>query len=434
MQSIQLGQLLVNFGLVTEAKLVQALELQRKRMPRRLLGELLVEEGIVSESALRGILTVQKRKLEAGREPGKGEDALKARLKGQSLVEYLRVVREMEASDLHLSAGQRPTLRINGLLKEMPVDPLSPEQCRSLLVAALAPSDWKSFDERRSVDTSITDPVAGRFRLHMFHHSAGIAAVLRAIADKAWEFERLGLPDQVAQTARYDQGLVLVTGTAGSGKSTTLAAMLHLINKSRKVHVITIEDPVEVVHDSDRALFSQREVGTHTGDFASALRAALREDPDVLVVGEMRDFETTSIALMAAETGHLVFATMHTSSADRTIHRILDQFPAHQREHARTVLANVLRCVVCQQLVPTVDGRGRVLAAEVLHVTPAVANLIREDRMHQIPASMQLGKKEGMCLMDDSLGTLVRGKRIPIGEALSRAAEPERFMRPGAGA
>jgi twitching motility protein PilT len=434
MHSLQLGQLLVNFGLVTEVQLNQVLELQRKRMPRRLLGELLVEEGLVSETALRGILTVQKRRLESSPAAGRADDPLRARLKDKLLPEYLRVAREMGASDLHLSAGQRPTIRLTGSLKELPVDPLSAEQCRDLLVPALSPADWKSFEERRSVDTSIQDPVAGRFRLHMFQQSTGIAAVMRAIADKAWDFSRLGLSDWVTQICRYDQGLVLVTGAAGCGKSTTLGAFLNVINKTRKVHVITIEDPIEVAHDSDQALFTQREIGAHTRDFASALRSALREDPDVLVVSEMRDLETTSIALTAAETGHLVFATMHTSSADRTIHRILDQFPAHQREHARSVLANVLRCVICQQLVPTVDGQGRVLAAEVLQVTPAVANLIREDRMHQIPATMQLGRKDGMCLMDDSLANLVRLKRIPLEEALSRASEPERFMRPGVGA
>jgi twitching motility protein PilT len=433
MQSLALGQLLVNFGLLTEAKLTQALELQRKRMPRRLLGELLIEEGLVTEAGLRGILTVQKRKLESNAQPGGSDDALRTRLKGQPLSEYLKLAREMDASDLHLSAGQRPTLRLNGHLKELPVDPLSAEQCRELLVAALSPSDWKSFVERKSVDTSVLDPNAGRFRLHLFHHTSGIAAVLRAIADKAWEFEKLGLPEQVGQVCRFDQGLVLITGSVGSGKSTTLAALLHAINRTRKVHVVTIEDPVEVVHDSAQALFSQREIGAHTRDFATALRAALREDPDVLVVGEMRDLETTSIALTAAETGHLVFATMHTSSADRTIHRILDQYPEHQREHARVVLANVLRCVVCQQLVPTIDGRGRVLAAEVLQVTPAVSNLIREDRMHQIPATMQLGRREGMALMDDCLASLVRERRIPLEEALSRAVEPQRFMRPGVG-
>jgi twitching motility protein PilT len=340
----------------------------------------------------------------------------------------------MNASDLHLAAGQRPTLRLNGGLKELPVDPLTAEQCKSLLVRrALSPSDWKVVRrpaQRRHLGAGrrrrpLPPPPLPPQRRHR--------AVLRAIAEKAWDFGQLGLPETILQACRFDHGLVLVTGAVGSGKSTTLAALLQVINRTRKVHVVTIEDPIEVVHLSDQALFSQREVGAHTRDFTSALRASLREDPDVIVIGEMRDLETTSIALTAAETGHLVFATMHTSSADRTIHRILDQFPAHQREHARAVLSNVLRVVVCQQLVPTVDGKGRVLASEVLQVTPAISNLIREDRMHQIPASMQLGKKEGMALMDDSLAALVKARRIPLEEALHRATDPDRFMRPVAG-
>jgi twitching motility protein PilT len=433
MHSLLLGQLLVNFGLINEIQLKSALDLQRKRVPRRLLGEILVEEGMVDENALRGILTVQKRKVESQKAITGGDEALRKRLTGQPLHEYLRVARELGASDLHLTPGQRPALRWNGFLKEVPIEPLSVEQCRTLLTQALCAEDLAKFEQRKSVDAALHDETAGRFRAHFFHHSGGMAGVLRAIADTAWEFEQIGLPPQLLQVCKYDQGLVLITGTIGSGKSTTLAALLQQINRTRKVHVITIEDPIEVVHKSQQSLVSQREVGVHTRDFASALRAALREDPDVLVVGEMRDLETTSIALTAAETGHLVFATMHTSAADRTIHRILDQYPAHQREHARAVLANVLRCVVCQQLIPTTDGKSRLLAAEILNVTSAVANLIREDRMHQVHAAMQLGKRDGMKLMDDSLQELVKAKRIPLEEALARATEPERFVMPVAG-
>lgn len=430
-----LGQLLIKLGLITERQLKEALDMQRRRMPRKLLGEVMVEMGMLNEAGLRGILTAQQRKVDATKSKAKSAptDDLQQRLTGATLAEFLLVARELGASDLHFSAGQRPTLRLHGTLRELPIEPLARGVCDALLESVLTPAEAERLERKRSIDLAYHDSKAGRFRVHLFHHSGGLSGVIRAVAENAWEFDALGLPAQVANVCRYDQGLVLVTGAVGSGKSTTLGALLQRINRSRKVHVVTIEDPVEVVHASDKALFSQREVGTHTRDFSSALRAALREDPDVIVVGEMRDLETTSIALAAAETGHLVFATMHTSSADRTIHRILDQFPGHQREHARAVLANVLKCIVCQQLVPTVDGKERVLASEVMQVTPAIANLIRDDRMHQIAQAMQLGRKEGMTLMDDSLHALVRAKRIGLDQALDRCTEPERFLQPAGG-
>ncbi|HXX93475.1 MAG TPA: PilT/PilU family type 4a pilus ATPase, partial [Planctomycetota bacterium] len=225
-------------------------------------------------------------------------------------------------------------------------------------------------------------------------------------------------------------GMVLVTGPAGSGKSTTLTALLDIINKNHKLHVITIEDPIEVVHKSDKSFISQREIPKHSRSFSTALRASLREDPDVIVVGELRDPETVATAITAAETGHLIFGTLHTQSAARTVMRILDQFPAQKRDHIRTLLANVLRGVISQQLVPNLDGKGRSLACEVLVANAAVANLIREDRAWQIPMVMQTGKKYGMRLMDDSLIELVKMKKISLEEALSRATDKTKFLNP----
>jgi twitching motility protein PilT len=431
MQPVLLGQLLVNFGIVTEAQLKSALETQRRGVPRKRLGDLLVGQCVVDENSLRGILSVQRRKLDAAQAVVSTKETMAQRLAGRPLAEILLVARELAASDLHITSGRPPLVRIEGVLRELEVPALSDDHCRQLLLDSLSPAERREFEAKHSLDAALADPRAGRFRLHVFEHGGvhgrSVAGVLRAIPDQARDFASLGLPPQLQSVCRLEQGLVLITGAVGSGKSTTLSALLQTINATRAVHVVTIEDPIEVRFESKRALISQREVGVHTRDFSSALRAALREDPDVIVVGEMRDRETASIALTAAETGHLVLATLHTSSADRTIHRILDQFPIQQREHARTVLANVLRTIVCQQLVPSVDGTGRVLATEVLHVNAAVSNLIREDRMFQIPAVIQMARRDGMCLMDESLANLVKASRISSDEARARATDPDRI-------
>lgn len=427
-----LGQLLQKLGLITECQLADALDRQRRSQPRKLLGTVLTEMGLMKEADLRGVLSIQQRKNGVTVAGGKAVDeaTLRDRLASATLADFLRVAREQNASDLHLGAGQQPMIRVLGQLRALPVPTLDGERIAALLQPHLSEAQRQHLASEHSLDFAVADPTAGRFRFHAFQASGALCAVARAIPVSAWAFGELGLPQSVAAICNADQGLMLITGAVGSGKSTTLGALLREINRTRRVHVITIEDPIEVIHSSDKALFSQREVGSHTRDFASALRAALREDPDVIVVGELRDPQTTMIALAAAETGHLVLGTMHTGNAERTIHRVLDQFPVHQREHARSVLANVLRCIICQQLVPAADGRGRVLAAEILQVTPAVSNLIREDRTYQIRQSMQLGRREGQVLMDDALQALVTARTITLDQALSRCHEPERFAQP----
>ncbi len=425
-----LGQLLVKLGLITECQLTDALEQQRRSKPRRLLGAVLVEMGLLSDAALRGLLTIQHKKSAVAAARTTDGTALRDRLATAPLSEFLKVARELDATDLHLGAGQRPMVRVLGKLRDLPLPPLETARCEELLLGGLTAAQRDHFATHLSLDLALQDPVSGRFRFHLFRAAGAICGVGRAIADAPRKFAELGLPQSVAALCNADQGLVLITGTVGAGKSTTLGALLNEINRTRRVHVVTIEDPVEVLHAPDKALFSQREVGAHTRDFSSALRAALREDPDVIVVGELRDPQTTAIALAAAETGHLVLGTLHTGDAERSIHRVLDQFPAHQRDHARTVLANVLRCVISQQLIPTADQHGRVLAAEILQVTPAVANLIREDRVHQIRQSMQLGRREGQVLMDDSLQALANARTITLDQALLHCHEPERFAQP----
>ncbi|MBM4014269.1 MAG: PilT/PilU family type 4a pilus ATPase [Planctomycetes bacterium] len=425
-----LGRLLVRLGLISECQLEDALARQRRAKPHCPLGAVLIEMGLISDATLRGALTIQSRK-GAGKPAVKRDDTtLRDRLASAPLSEFLKVARELDAADLHLGTGQPPMIRVRGDLRALPLPPLEAARCEELLLGALTASQREHLARDLSLDFALEDAVSGRFRFHLFRAAGALCGVGRAIADAPWKFSKLGLPQSVAALCNADQGLVLITGTVGAGKSTTLGALLNEINRTRRVHIVTIEDPVEVLHSSDKALVSQREVGAHTRDFASALRAALREDPDVIVVGELCDPQTTAIALAAAETGHLVLGTLHTGDAERSIHRILDQFPPHQRDHARTVLANVLRCVISQQLVPTADQRGQALAAEILRVTPAVANLIREDRVHQIRQSMQLGRRDGQVLMDDSLQALVTARTITLDQALLHCHEPERFAQP----
>lgn len=426
------GQILLNFNLITKDQLEKALDLQRRTQPPKLLGEILVEQGMLDEKSLKSILSVQKRKLELSKSQIKSpESELSRRLQGAPLLEFLKVSRELGASDLYLSTGLRPMVRLHGNLIDLPAEAPGFEESRKMLLSVLTKEQVEAYYRHKSVDLGLDFPF-GRFRASIFRHLKGIAGIFRTIADRVMPFESLGLPGVVRQFLDLSRGLILVTGPAGSGKSTTLAALIDLLNKSQRLHIITIEDPIEVIHQSDRCLISQRQVPDHSKSFASALRAALREDPDVIVVGELRDPETVATAITAAETGHLIFGTLHTHNAYRTILRILDQFPAQKRAHIRTLLAGVLRGVISQQLVPNLDGRGRSLACEILVANSAVSNLIRDDRVWQIPMVMQTGKRFGMRLMDDSLLELVQRRKISLEEALLRATDKTKFLTPEA--
>jgi twitching motility protein PilT len=316
------------------------------------------------------------------------------------------------ASDLHLSAGEPPIVRIHGDMRKLELPPLSKEEIRKMLYDILNDQQRKTFEETLDMDFSFSLGEQGRFRVNLFLHNRGMGAVFRTIPTKIYTFEQLGLPRICRDICRKDRGLVLVTGPTGSGKSTTLAAMIDLINNEKKGHIITIEDPIEFVHESKNSLISQREVGPHTHSFANALRSALREDPDIILVGEMRDLETISLALTAAETGHLVLATLHTSSAPKTIDRVIDVFPAAQQGQIRAMLAESIQAVFSQVLLKKKGGKGRVLAIEIMIGTPAIKNLIREAKISQIPSMLQTGQKFGMQTLEMAIKDLLARNMI----------------------
>jgi twitching motility protein PilT len=343
------------------------------------------------------------------------------------VAELLVLTRERDASDLHLTVGTPPTLRIHGKLVRLDFPPLTAELLHELLYDVLTDDHKARFEETHDLDLSLELQNVGRFRVNVFVQRLGEAAVFRLIPTAIKTLDQLGMPAVLRTLAMKDRGLVLVTGPTGSGKSTTLAAMIDLINTERNDHVITIEDPIEFVHQHKRCLINQREVGPHTHSFSAALRSALREDPDIILVGEMRDLETIAMALTAAETGHLVLATLHTNSAAQTINRIVDVFPPHQQEQTRVQLSEALLGVLAQSLIPRVDARGRVAAIEMLVATPGIRNLIREGKTFQIPSMIETGVKEGMTSLDQSLRDLLRRGLISLEDALVRAIDRDAF-------
>ncbi len=340
-----------------------------------------------------------------------------------TLPELLKTTVEMKGSDLHVTSGTPPQVRVHGEMQRLELPELSPADTKQLAYSVLTDAQKKQFEESQELDVAFGIRGLGRFRGNVFNQRGAVAGVYRIIPDRIRSFDELGLPPVLNQLAERPRGLVLVTGPTGSGKSTTLATMIDKINTERRGHILTIEDPIEYLHHHKRCLVNQREVHSDTSAFAPALRAALREDPDIVLIGELRDLESVESALRIAETGHLTFGTLHTNSAAQTITRIIDVFPAHQQNQIRTQLSLVLEGIVCQTLLPRTNGEGRVVAMEILVPTPAIRNLIRDDKVHQIYSSMQSGQeKVGMQTMNQALATLRRNRQITLETALAASS------------
>ena len=340
---------------------------------------------------------------------------------------FFKFMMEQKASDLHLSTGNQPMLRIHGDLVRIDAPPLESDDLKALVYEIAPETKIKTFEETGDVDFGYEYPGFARYRANFLNQKNGIAAVFRLIPSKVLTMEDLGLPPVLKRYANLKKGMVLVTGPTGSGKSTTLAAMIDYANLHRKDHIITVEDPIEFVHRSQQSLVNQREVGVHTRSFASALRGALREDPDIILVGEMRDLETIELALTAASTGHLVFGTLHTSNAPKTIDRIIDVFPTNQQNQVRSGLSESLKGVVAQNLFKRIDQPGRCAALEILVCDAPIANLIREGKTHQVAGMMQVGKKKGNQPLDDAIMDLLRTGKISPEEAYEKSSDKKKF-------
>jgi twitching motility protein PilT len=346
-----------------------------------------------------------------------------------TLPELLKTLVERDGSDLHITTNTPPQIRVHGHLQRLPLPELQPSETKHLVYSVLTDAQKKRFEETMELDFSFGIKGLARFRCNVFNQRGAVAAVYRVIPEKIRSFGELGLPAVLSTLAERPRGLILITGPTGSGKSTTLAAMIDKINAERHDHILTIEDPIEYLHQHKNCLVNQREVHSDTGGFTSALRAALREDPDIVLIGEMRDLETVESALKIAETGHLTFGTLHTNSAAQTINRIIDVFPANQQAQIRTQLSLVLEGIVCQALLPRADGKGRVCSLEIMVPTPAIRNLIRDDKIHQIYGAMQAGQEKlGMQTANQSLASLYQKRLISLDTALAASSNREELQ------
>ncbi len=342
---------------------------------------------------------------------------------------FFKLMNDQGASDLHMVAGQQPILRIRGDIERVKYKVMENDDLKAMLYEICPEAKIKIFEETGDIDFGYYIPGLARYRANYFQQKYGIGAVFREIPSDILSCAQLGLPPVITKLATLPKGLVLVTGPTGSGKSTTLAAIIDEINSTRSDHILTVEDPIEFVHKSKKCIVNHREVGTHTKSFSSALRGALREDPDIILVGEMRDLETIALAMEAAMTGHVVFGTLHTMNAMKTVDRIIEIFPADQQGQVRSTLADALKAVVSQTLFKRIDKKGRVAAQEILICTPAVRNLIREGKTYQIPSAMQTGKKFGMATLDDTIEELLKKRQISPEDAYTNSIEKDRFRK-----
>jgi twitching motility protein PilT len=418
------GRIAVHLGSITEEQLVEATLQQGREGWERKLGEILLDLGWIDSEGLLAILDVQRRCKDT--QPASLAEALaeasqrstaRPRADAPAINAMLEAAVARGASDLHLHSGAVPTVRVDGDLLELGGAPLPAQRIEELMREVLTPEELSAIETRGQADFSYRVHGVARFRGNTFRHQRGVDAVFRAIAERPPTLAELGMPSSLARLTQHHQGLVLITGPSGCGKSSTLAALVNLINEERREHILTAEQPIEYRHESKRSLVNQREIGRDSKSYADHLRAALREDPDVIALGELRDRESISLALTAAETGHLVIATLHTGSAIRTIHRLIGAFPPGEQEQVRVMLSESLRAVVSQRLVKRAAGPGRVPALELLWATRAVSNLIRENKTFQLESVLQLGAGDGMCSLDGSLDRLVSDRLVTAEEA-----------------